>query len=210
MLSKTEICNIALGRAQHTQRVANIDTENSLAAEMCRQYWKVSIESVLEGISPSFAQRIERLALLPNQINKQYDNVYILPDDCLAPLKVVTADYRASRKYNASHEIDFIKGQSDDGKNKTIQTDIDNAYLLYTTRNVDTHMFDPTFVTALTFLMGSNLANSVKKDTDLANQLAGTYMRLISKSAAIDKNAQSSEINYAYNFANPSLDERLN
>ncbi|EID4328503.1 TPA: hypothetical protein ACX3FZ_002420 [Vibrio parahaemolyticus] len=209
MQSKTDICNGALLRIGHTERISNVDTERSLAAENCREFWDVSVKSVLEGINPSFARRTERLNKLSDEISHEYSNVYLWPDDCLVPRSVITDGQHKTRKINQRTKIDFIKSQSSDGLKKTIVTDADNAYLIYTTGNVQTHMFDNSTCIAISLLLGANLALSLKKDTGLAQQLNGAYMALISKVEAIDGNSQSTDVNYLYNFENDSINSRL-
>ncbi|ELB2091998.1 hypothetical protein QNZ71_001049 [Vibrio parahaemolyticus] len=209
MQSKTDICNGALLRIGHTERISNVDTERSLAAENCREFWDVSVKSVLEGINPSFARRTERLNKLSDEISHEYSNVYLWPDDCLVPRSVITDSQHKTRKINQRTKIDFIKSQSSDGLKKTIVTDADNAYLIYTTGNVQTHMFDNSTCIAISLLLGANLALSLKKDTGLAQQLNGAYMALISKVEAIDGNSQSTDVNYLYNFENDSINSRL-
>ncbi len=209
MQSKTEICNGALLRIGHTERISNVDTERSLAAENCREFWDVSVRSVLEGLNPSFARRTEKLSKLSGEISHEYSNVYLWPDDCLVPREVITDSYRRTRKINQGAKIDFIKGQSNDGMKKTIVTDADNAYLIYTTDNVQTHMFDNSMCIAISLLIGSSLALSLKKDKELAKQLNGAYMALISKVDSTDGNSQSTDVNYSYNFVNDSINARL-
>ncbi|EGQ8036343.1 hypothetical protein [Vibrio parahaemolyticus] len=209
MQSKTDICNGALLRIGHTERISNVDTERSLAAENCREFWDVSVKSVLEGTNPSFARRTERLNKLSDEISHEYSNVYLWPDDCLVPRSVITDGQHKTRKINQRTKIDFIKSQSSDGLKKTIVTDADNAYLIYTTGNVQTHMFDNSTCIAISLLLGANLALSLKKDTGLAQQLNGAYMALISKVEAIDGNSQSTDVNYLYNFENDSINSRL-
>lgn len=209
MQSKTDICNGALLRIGHTERISNVDTERSLAAENCREFWDVSVKSVLEGTNPSFARRTERLNKLSDEISHEYSNVYLWPDDCLVPRSVITDGQHKTRKINQKTKIDFIKSQSSDGLKKTIVTDADNAYLIYTTGNVQTHMFDNSTCIAISLLLGANLALSLKKDTGLAQQLNGAYMALISKVEAIDGNSQSTDVNYLYNFENDSINSRL-
>ncbi|HCZ9665598.1 hypothetical protein CGJ08_01655 [Vibrio parahaemolyticus] len=209
MQSKTDICNGALLRIGHTERISNVDTERSLAAENCREFWDVSVKSVLEGTNPSFARRTERLNKLSDEISHEYSNVYLWPDDCLVPRSVITDGQHKTRKINQRTKIDFIKSQSSDGLKKTIVTDADNAYLIYTTGNVQTHMFDNSTCIAISLLLGANLALSLKKDAGLAQQLNGAYMALISKVEAIDGNSQSTDVNYLYNFENDSINSRL-
>ncbi|HCG9741781.1 TPA: hypothetical protein NJ685_000204 [Vibrio parahaemolyticus] len=209
MQSKTDICNGALLRIGHTERISNVDTERSLAAENCREFWDVSVKSVLEGTNPSFARRTERLNKLSDEISHEYSNVYLWPDDCLVPRSVITDGQHKTRKINQRTKIDFIKSQSSDGLKKTIVTDADNAYLIYTTGNVQTHMFDNSTCIAISLLLGANLALSLKKDTGLAQQLNGAYMALISKVEATDGNSQSTDVNYLYNFENDSINSRL-
>ncbi|MBE4408884.1 hypothetical protein HJ024_00665 [Vibrio parahaemolyticus] len=163
MQSKTDICNGALLRIGHTERISNVDTERSLAAENCREFWDVSVKSVLEGTNPSFARRTERLNKLSDEISHEYSNVYLWPDDCLVPRSVITDGQHKTRKINQRTKIDFIKSQSSDGLKKTIVTDADNAYLIYTTGNVQTHMFDNSTCIAISLLLGANLALSLKK-----------------------------------------------
>ncbi|ENC6709931.1 hypothetical protein ABKY54_004541 [Vibrio harveyi] len=209
MQSKTEICNGALMRAGHTERVANIDSEKSRAAEDCRDLWNVTVAAVLEGLNPSFARRHAKLAMLSGEDSFEYEYVFAYPSDCLMPHKVVTADYMRSKKADLSADIDFIKGQSKDGKTKTILTNIQEPYLIYTTGKVETHMFDSTFCIALSLLLGSNLALSLKKNPKLAQSLNSAYLQMISKSDSNDANAQSSDINYTHNFSVAAINARL-
>ncbi|WP_259556274.1 hypothetical protein [Vibrio harveyi] len=210
MQSKTQICNGALLRVGHTERVANIDSERSLAAEQCREFWQVSLESALEGLNPSFARRIEKLSILSDEKAWGYKNAYLMPDDCLAAREVVCDDYHKTRKVDTVTKIDFIKGQTEDGKKKTIFTDLDNAYLVYTTRNIETHMFDNTTCIAVSLMLGSNLALSLKKDVKLAQALQSQAMAMFSKSESIDINSQNSDVNSYFDFKkNPAVDERL-
>ncbi|EKC5520911.1 hypothetical protein OP256_001275 [Vibrio parahaemolyticus] len=209
MQSKTDICNGALLRIGHTERISNVDSERSLAAENCREFWDVSVKSVLEGMNPSFARRTELLTKLSDEVSHEYSNVYLWPDDCLVPREVIPGNHHRNRKINQKLKIDFIKGQSNDGKKKTIVTDADNAYLIYTTGNVQTHMFDNSTCIAISLLLGANLALSLKKDKELAQQLNGLYMALTSKIEATDGNSQSTDVNYLYNFENDAINSRL-
>ncbi len=207
MTTKTEICNLALIKAGHTERVANIETERSLAGELCRLLWKEAVNSTLEEMEPSFARKTQSLAILSDEKAIGWDYVYAMPHDCLTP-RAVCFEYQVRDMYNHK-ENHFEKGLSLDGKRKTICTNIDGAYLIYTTSEVDVPVFDSMFREALTLRLGANLALSLKKSQKVSQSLANSYEILISKHQEKDRNSQHTDENTNYNFTPDQVNARL-
>lgn len=209
MLSKTEICNHALLQIGHTERIANIDTERSRAAEDCRAFWSTSLNATLEGANWSFARKVVQLAILVDELAPGYQFAYAYPSDCLIPREIRVEKFDAQMRVDPLQRMPFEIAHSTKSNRRIILTNTPKAHLIYTTGNVETSLFSSTFCNAMAMNLASRLAMSLKKDSGLAKSCSDSFDVLISKANSNDANSQKTSVNMAYDFTVDAISARL-
>lgn len=152
MPSDVEICNLALTRVAYTQPIASFG-ERSQAAELCRTLYAQQRDLVLQDFPWPFAGSIVSLADIgdpgPGWVYR-----YRYPADCLKLRGIVEPGRRSAN--SAESQIPFEVGFDIGGR--VINTDQPQALARVTFRVEDPTFFDPMFVDALAWKIGSELA----------------------------------------------------
>lgn len=167
MVSKTDIANRALSKVGHP-RVSNVDTEDVKAARVISAMWDIVLNSMLAAYPWNFATTRAQLAKSATAPIDGYVNYYPLPSDFLSLLEIKgSPDYRI---------------EANESQVLSIATDIGSPiFITYVRRVVDTGLFDPLFVEALSsrlaFEAVEELTQSNTKKQALARELE-TNIRL--------------------------------
>lgn len=178
-LSKTEICNLALAKIGKEQGIANLDTEQSKAARICRQLYPIALDWLLGDFEWSFATSVVKLASPSGDVPIGWGYQYALPADCLSALKV--CDYSGARTWSRSSislgdqvlavpDFPFRVMRSASAGTRVIVTDLPEAYLIYTARIETVTDYSAQFVQALTWLLASELAMPMAVEPGLADR----------------------------------------
>lgn len=158
--SDAQLCSISLLRIGQQQTVDSLDEDTSQAAA-CKAMYANARDAVLELLDWPFARRRAVLAAL-TLTRTEWDFVYALPADCLAPRRIVSG----IKPESADDRIPFdIEGDATVGTNRILLTDQEDATLLYTaiTPNPVTNqpwpvaLMSPLFVDALAWKLAGDL-----------------------------------------------------
>lgn len=187
MSSVVDICNMALSHIGHSQRIDDL-TEASLEAEQCSLFYEHARDFVLRadcdwGFATAFAQ----LAEVATNPNPEFPYAYAVPNDCMRVRRIVPQALPqgylpAGQCAPVLPEIRFrlINGTSQ----RLISTTVSPATLEYTLKVESSEMFDPIFVSALSWYLASLIAAPLAKDTSVAQSCYGQYQGDVLRAAA--------------------------
>lgn len=172
MFSETQICNMALRRIG-LNPISSLGAASQEARD-CSLYYGQFRDTVLRDHDWTFARKRRSLAsfAIPNDYAGKYLYGYVLPADCLKPLKVY--------ELNGSVPQDFELFRADTG-DRFLMTDIPGAVLKYTMAVTDTSWFDAEFVEALARKLAGVLAVPLAKNTKLMEYWENEYMKAIDR-----------------------------
>ena len=180
-LSKTQIVNLALSRVGVSERVTNIESDQTLAAEEANLGWDTVLEQVLQAAEWNFATKRVNLADLGSPPD-EWTYRYAYPDDCLKGIMIADG-------FQARLPEDAIPWQVEtDADGKVILTDQPNASFIYVGRVTDTSLYPPAFVRALTWALAEYLAMPLTRDAKLQDLARANYQAALSTAAATDAN----------------------
>lgn len=149
MSSEVEIYNMALGYVGVAREIDAPD-EGSTESDQCQRYYAQTRDATLRDFPWPFANKVIALGLVEENPNDDWAYAYRYPTDCLRALRLVTG----SRVDTAPPPFEL--GHDDAGK--LIFTDQAEAVLKYTRRIEDPELFDPAFVEAFAWRLGSKVA----------------------------------------------------
>lgn len=161
MASKTNVLNIALGRIGVSKQVANVDTEQSLAAQTARTFIDEDIRYVLRDFPWPFATAYKNPALVAGttSVNAVSDwrYAYRYPSDCLFVRRIVVPTVGR----NDPNPPPFRIGRDSEGR--LIYTNQEDAEIEYTYNVDDVTEFDPLAVSQLAWKLGAGLGPSLSR-----------------------------------------------
>lgn len=172
MATETEVCNLALLRCGK-DTIANLQ-DGSRAAELCTVLLPICVDAMLRDFPWTFARKRVGMALLEEEAPTNWSYAYQMPTDCIQALALVVPGMRVlTSAFRVPYEVAGGK----------LFTDIETPELIYTAR-VDLPMWDPLAVSALAWLLCSELATPLSLKPDQANQARQAYMMTRSSAAA--------------------------
>lgn len=189
MSSVIDICNMAIFRIGNSIRIDDLE-ENSTAARICKQFYESSRDFVLRadcdwGFATAFAQ----LAEVAENPNPEYPYAYAVPNDCLQVRRIVNP-VLPQGVWSAGTDCQMpeippipfrvINGASQ----RLISTNISPATLEYTLKVESPEMFDPMFVSALSWHLASEIAGPLAKDAGVASACFAQYKATVLEAAA--------------------------
>lgn len=162
-LSQVAICNLALGHIGDRGRIEAL-TENGVQSRECLRWYDLSLQEALEAFDWSFARRRIALAVHSDDPPAEWAFRYALPADCLKARRLVNP---AGPKANAvPYELEL----SDDGTQRTLLTNLEDAVLVYTRVQNDPLLYSTQFVLALSHTLASHIALALTGKTAIAEQ----------------------------------------
>lgn len=160
MASDVEICRLALGHVGDAARINSINPpDNSVQAQHCATFYPIARDQLLEMHDWNFATKRWTLELsLVEFENGEWAYAYSLPSDYIRALRVcppgVGEDFPGEP----------FKIESDVSELDTLLlTNVSEATLHYIFREEETGRYTPTFISALSLLLGSYLAGPLLK-----------------------------------------------
>jgi hypothetical protein len=144
-MTKTEICNLALSHLGVGLTLADVETENSESAQVCRTFFDTTRDIVLKDFSWTFATKFLDLVLIEEDPTSEYGYSFRYPNDCLKIRKILSGIRNDSRQSRIHYKI----GQDADGK--LIYCDEKEPCIEYTMRNDDYSEYPVDFAMALSF-----------------------------------------------------------
>ena len=160
-MTKTDLCNIAIGHIGVAALIEDIDSARDPNAKACRQYVDISIETTLKAFPWPFATKVLKLSLIEN-LNKDYFQWgfrYRYPSDCLQSRKILSDIRNDNRQSLVPYRI-FADG---------IYCDRENAVLEYTLKISNVGDFKSDFLLAQSFLLASLIAPLITHGDEFDN-----------------------------------------
>ena len=175
--SKTEICNLALGRIG-AQTIMDID-ENDKNARACKNALELVVkEASRAGEWHCLKKRVElaRDAVAPAF---GWDYAYTLPSDWLGMVQLNGVDFDGD--VEDVYEIESGK----------ILTDADEAKIIYVAYVPDPAKWDALFTSAVVALLASRIAITLRQDEGLSQMLASEFERISLPKAGVRNHNES-------------------
>lgn len=174
--SQVSIINLALSHVAQKPIVAITDISPQALAAM--RIWDSSLREALRASKPGFATAVVALALHAVYVPLHWSYAYAYPSNCLAMNKVYnegTVDPVIGEEFRELYNpID---------NTKVIVTNCESAYGEYTYLISDATLFDPTFVTALSYRLAADLAVPLVGDKALGESMDKKFMVAASECA---------------------------
>ena len=181
MASDVQICNKALSHLGIDKRIATLlPTERSKEALACKQFFTDVRDEVLRDFPWPFATKFLKLALHTEQPTTEWAYSYTYPTDCMFFRRILGGNRNETRQGRIPNRI------VTDGIAKRIYTDCKDAEAEYTVKITDSNLFSPDFVTAMSFLLASELAPMLTSGDpfNLGEKAARFYLFHIKKAQA--------------------------
>lgn len=193
MSSTVEICNMALARIGHSERIASLE-EKSKAARVCKLFFDQVRDYVLRDCDWPFATAYKVLADLGSPpLNWQFRYQY--PNDCLKARYINVPGIRLMG------EEQMITYQIAAGSNgRVILTDMPQAELVYTLAITDPLLFDPMFVSALAWRLASEIAMPLAVEPGYASGALQAYQFEVGQAYAAALNESQKDPDIASEF----------
>lgn len=168
------IINLGLGLI--SQRTIESLTEGSVQANAANDVWVPCVQECLRGNNWSFASVEQVLALVANATLLNWKYVYAYPANAMAVWKVYNT-YTADQKKGEDFKEYLIPTLGV----KVIATNCQNAYVEYTYYVQDTTIFDPSFVTMLSYRLAASLAMPLNADAEQAMNMTKVFENQMSE-----------------------------
>jgi len=187
MASAVDICNMALMRCGSSAVIASL-TEGSQEANLCNAFYAQCRDYVLRDYPWAFAQRQVPLAELAatageaNGFPADWGYKYSYPSDCLMAHEVYSGIRNPRNDQRVPYKV------MSDGVATAIYTDLEDAELVYTAKITDTTLFEPGFISALAYLLASEIALPLTVQPRVLEQLLYGYQQAVSAAAAMSMN----------------------
>jgi hypothetical protein len=154
-ITKTQICNFAIGHLGIGKTIADIETERSAEANACRTFYEVCLDIVLAELNWPFAKKFAALALVDTLPTSEWAYSYQYPSDCVKLRKI----YSGQRMDSHDTRVPYDLLEATTGK--YILTDLPEAEAEYTTRSANVNYFSAEFAMAFSRLLASYIAPSI-------------------------------------------------
>jgi hypothetical protein len=180
--SAVTISNMALSRIGARSTIASL-TEDSNEARHCKLLFDHARDATLEAFDWNFARVRVALAELGDEPTG-WSYRYAYPSNCIQP-RFLEAPTRTERRlpYRIEAKADL--------SGRVILTDVEDAVLVYTARVTDPALFTPSFVTALSWRLGADLAIPITGKESLQQRCLAMWQNTLNSAAVNDANAEA-------------------
>ena len=200
MASAVDICNLALSRLGDDATVSSIDPpEGSAQAEHCKRFYPIARDVALSKHTWNFATKRAALALLSNVSTAEWQYAYSAPSDILS----------TSAGINIYPNGAFTEGgvafavETTTANGIVIYTNVEDAYIRYTSKVTDTTRFTPEFVDALSYLLASYMPGPVLKgyrDIKMNVEMMKLFKVTLAEAASSDSMSNKPKIDHVPDF----------
>jgi hypothetical protein len=178
-VSKAQICNLALAHIKQTKTtIANLDTDTSSTAVLCRVHYDVARRFVLANFDWNFAGRRVALADIGSP-SALWAYRYDLPP---GSLKVREIEGISRTDAPTPFTIELVA----DGSKLSILTDKASAVAAYTWDVENPDLFSPAFTLALSWYLASELAPALSGSKTIQQSAVNIYQRLLAAAQSED------------------------
>lgn len=204
--SKTAICQRALARLGCTTNLADMDTDASQEAKLCRIFYNDAVATAIQEFDWPFAKRSVGLAVSETGLTGQWLSHYAYPNDALRVIDIYPTDSSAAAGFPFSQNVNYSQFEIVGGTSgKFIASFYDVPITCdYIKLEMNTQLYPAIFEDALVYKLAADLALGLNKSMDLAKSMSNAYLTVMGKAKANQKN----ENNYRYN-ANVISDRAL-
>ncbi len=155
MASKTEICNLSLGHLGISDSLADVETERSTEARVCRKFYEISLKATLRDFAWPLAKRTVTLALVEEDPTNSWAYSYRYPSNCVEIRKIGSGIANDTRQSRVPYEV----GQDDDGL--LIYTNQSEAEIEFTKYEENPLLYPPDFILAASWRLAAYIAPSL-------------------------------------------------
>lgn len=208
MASRIDIYNLALYKLAQSISVPAI-TDESKAADVLNRLWEPMRDLVLSERVWPWAMRSQALALTAEAAQPGWRFRYAYPEDCLTAYAVTDAgglsnagklyrfassDYLASVWGSGAFDWDVSYGE----EQTTINTSVEQAYLVYGARVEAVDRYPPQFVNALACRLAAEAAPPIIGEVGLNSKsdLLSEYLMALTNAGAHAMNESKAEADY--------------
>lgn len=177
-----EIANLALSHLGDSARVTALDGTDTMAqAELCRQFYPLALQTLLEAFQWKFATRRVSLVEVTND-RTEWQYAYALPGDMQTAIAVVPTNaiddmvdvpqgsFSTGTPLQQTVNRDFVIEIDEDGY-QVLRTNQEDAVLRYQALVTDASQYPASFKLALSWQLASMLAGPILKGS--AGEQAG-------------------------------------
>ncbi len=185
--SETEVCNMALSYLGEPGRLANVDTDTSREAELCRQFLPLARDELLERHPWDFALRSVKPTKRSASPRVDYKYAYDYYEGVASVLGLVRSDIDYNYKTMGTTGQHEYSVELDDNGDRILLTDLDDALMLYVAKVTDPTKWSSVFTTALAWRLVFHIAGAILKGEEgskkvtAAAQMAEHVMRTATK-----------------------------
>jgi len=192
---RIDIWNMALMRIGENDQLVEEETEDRPAAEACNIFWEDVLKRVIEAHHWSFCKKQAVIAQDSSAEREGWDYVYALPTDCITPLALLDEDVRMGLQTKDDRiPYEVVLGDDDTLFLCCDYDDDEFEVLEYIARNEYVPHYSGGFVSALAWLLASELALALTKDMGRSKECYQLYEYTVSEAAAQDKNRQEEDV----------------
>jgi hypothetical protein len=184
-MDTTLICNMALGRIGISQFIANLETEQSNEARVCRVFFEATRDRVLQAMPWGFARRSAELQDIGTP-PAGWLYRYRYPNDCLFARKVIETGATEDSTGQA-----FAIAEDETSGGLALCSNTYPASLIYTARIITTTLFPQMFCDALAWALAAEIAAPLSATPRMAESASQAYTTTLMQAAARDMNEGS-------------------
>lgn len=186
MASKIDVFNMALGHIGVSSTI-NDELERSPERVICSRYWETCRDALLayKSMPWSFANALEKLALIAGEPPEGWAFRYRYPNDCINAIEIYAGNVRTTSaglrsKFDVAYEAD----------GRVILCDIPEATLRYTKRITEVERWPAQFVEAMSFRLAGMIAMGIKNDAGIMGNMLQLSEQFTQIAMAADLNEQ--------------------
>lgn len=187
------ISNLALGHLSAKNTIQSFN-EQSVEARTAKLFYDVSRKSVLEAYDWGFARKQTALALHPDAPPPGWAYRYVYPADCIKVRSIITPeimsmpDYYEQPWYDAADSTPYRIILSNDGREKTIVTNMEDACVYYTFNQENENLFDENFVLAFSYHLANLMCMKLTGNLDIKDTVLAEMRRYMPMASAVSMN----------------------
>lgn len=200
MASKIQVYNLALSSIGNDSTVAAAD-EKSKPARVCTLWWETCLKAVLQDFPWNFATKFVALAASTESI-PGYANAYLYPADAVKAITITDAGgariggggYYHSGTFGygwALSQINHVPFKLFAGAQQSlIATDLQQAYLMYTTYVDNPERWPSQFVEVMALRLASAIAMPMSASAEVLARISQAYQQRLADAHASSMNEE--------------------
>lgn len=165
MASKIAIWNLGLGHLG--MKAVTSESEDSPSADALNNVWTIALEELFsEGRWPFATAKEALVSVSDDTLELEWSYLYIRPTHAMTVWNVYN-EATISNKEEQQFEVVYQPSLS----RRIICTNLETAYAEYTYNVIDTTLYSPKFVMALSYKLASKIAPTLLRDVKVASDM---------------------------------------